>query len=267
MNHKSWLPYPLCWNLPGSEYTNCIYQDGANEQFVFLPTATLHTNQRVLGVRTHEALNGHYVYWEMVVNDKLMRDGCGYTQLGIATQEARLRGSRLRRRGLFGYDEDSYVMDLRGVTLHKGIAVLNGVEHEAGQATFRVGFLFDGVHGRLKIFQMDRPNQDWAYQQIDLTKDWYPVFATLQSYGGLGGIYRPSVEIITGLRAPECMLEVAVAPLLHTSQAVLKTMVDEKRLPRILYDYIMKWIETKYKACSTFTKAMRREPFERACYP
>ena len=129
MNHKSWLPYPLCWNLPGSEYTNCIYQDGANEQFVFLPTATLHTNQRVLGVRTHEALNGHYVYWEMVVNDKLMRDGCGYTQLGIATQEARLRGSRLRRRGLFGYDEDSYVMDLRGVTLHKGIAVLNGVEH------------------------------------------------------------------------------------------------------------------------------------------
>ena len=62
MNAKGWLPYPMCWNLPDSEFSNCLYTDGANDQYVFLPPATLAMNQRVLAVRTDQSLKGDWVY-------------------------------------------------------------------------------------------------------------------------------------------------------------------------------------------------------------
>ena len=55
---------------------------------------------------------------------------------GNCHQEGGPEGFTPARRCVFGYDEQSYVMDLRGCTLHWGIHVLNGAEHEAGQAVF-----------------------------------------------------------------------------------------------------------------------------------
>ena len=259
---SGWVPLDLSWER-GFHYVNCLYTHGRNDQFVFLkPTHQSALTPRVQGVRSKQELNGKYVYWELVVGPKQLRDPRGYTQMGIATDQADISVSRLRHRGVFGYDEESYVLNLHGCALHVGISKKLGAVEE-GKSEFRIGFLFDGIQGRLKFFQVGCPKQTWAFTDIPLEKKWFVAFGTISP---LCTRDKPAVEICQSVRAPNSLMEATVGTLLAgsdlTSQAKLKQMLDKGEIPIAIYEFLEPWItfyNSQYKP--TFSMDMMREPF------
>ena len=233
----TWLPYPLTW-LKNHRFVNCIgYPDGSNDHFVFLRQGG--SNNKIYGVRSVQALNGRWVYWELKVSGLRLEDPCAYTQMGIATDEATLSCSRLLRRGLFGTDKESYVMDLHGKVRSKLVGI-----SEEGKSEFQIGLLFDGLNGRLKFFQQDKPHQDWAFVDIPLDKTWYVVFGTLYE-----NYCQPTVEICKNLTPPQTLTDAAAYALFGTT------------LPNYLPVSLKQTCDLWWEHMPSFTKDMKREPF------
>ena len=257
----SWLPFKLSWDR-GLAYTQTSYLGGGNAQFAVLPATTSTTSNKIHGLRSREALNGYWVYFEYGICNKQVRDPWGYTQMGIVTAEAGRVGSVDRHRGLWGHDGDSYVLDLRGYAWHMGVIHQKTRSIRDDGAEIRVGVLFDGLLGRLKFFQVGHVPRDWAFTDIPLNKNWYAAFATVQLWYS-PRLDRQSVEIGKSLRAPITLAEVAAGSLIRSlrSQDELDDMWKNHLLPRALYEFLRFWLTLHQQQNFSFSKDMKREPF------
>ena len=271
LNTSSWLPFKLTWNN-GVAYTQAIFLTGGNgcdphnPQFAVLqPSSSVDDSHKLHGLLSREALNGYWVYFEYGISHKQVRDPWGYTQMGIATDEASRRGSVDLHRGLWGHDEHSYVLDLNGCARHMGGVQKSTRRIRDDSAEIRVGVLFDGIAGRLNFFQVGvQPSRDWVFTDIPLNKNWYAAFATVRLWPvRREGFDRQTVEIGKSLRAPTTLLEFAAGSLIRSlsSQAELHQMWKNHLIPRALYEFVSSWLELHHQQNFSFSKDMKREVF------
>ena len=273
MNTSSWLPFKLSWDN-GVAYTQAIFLTGGsggnphNPQFAVLQgTSSVADSHKLHGLLSREALNGYLVYFEYGISNKQVRDPWGYTQMGIVTAEASRRGSVELRRGLWGHDEHSYVLDLNGFARHMGGIQKRTRRIRDDSADIRVGVLFDGIAGRLNFFQVGvQPSRDWVFTDIPLNKNWYAAFATVRLWHvRREGFDRQTVEIGKSLRAPMTLLEFAAGSLIRSlrSQDELDQMWKNHLIPRGLYEFVSSWLELHHQQNFSFSKDMKREVFPR----